>query len=67
MFIDSPDFAKRKIVNTSLKKESAFYDFGKVREQLIQHVYAELSGHSKDSEILEQFRKEAENIKKKKF
>lgn len=70
MFIDSPNFVRRRIVNTGWSrkgKDSEFYEFGRERNKLINHVTSTLISHQRNEEILENFRREAEERKKQKY
>jgi hypothetical protein len=56
MFIDSPNFVRRRVINSDrhsqAQNKSEFYDFGKEREQLLSHVTSALMNHTRDEEIL---------------
>lgn len=52
MYIDSPSFVHRRIVNNGLmgsaRNKDEFYEFGKEREQLVAHVTSTLLDHTKN-------------------
>ena len=73
MFIDSPGFSHRRILNDprndthTRKKPDLPYQYGVERNQLARHVTKSLNSHESDFEILEKFRRQAEEDKRKKW
>lgn len=63
MFIDSPDFSRRRVLNaynaSSPTPQPEQYHFGLERSLLARHVAERLNSHNEDEFILEKFRKEA--------
>jgi hypothetical protein len=83
MFIDSPEFVRRKILvaqnnildyaqsnksSPNTKTANKYtYEYGSERVMLAKHVGDQLNGHQNDELILERFRKEAQELKMQKW
>ena len=62
MFIDSPDFPRRKVVGSS--EPNGIYEIGSERTKLADFVTRKLESHSNDGQVLERFRREADEYKR---
>jgi len=69
MHINSPTFTHRRVLQPHSYSPKRRWDenvFGSERNLLMNHVENALKEHDNDGDILERFRREAEEVKEKK-